>query len=171
MKSDPFGATTEIEYAHYLCHQGLLWAVTDIGTGVLIAGPKIWSITVGANPLHMEFSVSAGATGLMELLELNSITDGTPITPINYNRIAGMSRPILSTFFKDSTAPSISATLMSKLVPTGYNVAGNRSGMLRDGAEFNLKPSTKYAIRFTTDTDTVKAGLMMACYEPIVGRM
>jgi hypothetical protein len=170
MKLDPYGANTEAEYAHYLSHIGALYSLTDYAAAIAIATPKLYQVKTGANELHLEFAYVALTSGLLEFADVTGFTtDGSPLVPLCYNRKPNFAKPLTVVIYKDPTVPAGAGTSFFKAVPAAYNVAGNRSGFLRDGAEFNLAPNSRYLFRFTTDADGNKGFLTLSFYEPPLG--
>lgn len=167
MDRDPISGTEVIiSYAHHKVHAGELFNAVDQDTDVDIASPKYWMLrTPAGSPVHMAITVNASGGVLAEFFENPTITgDGTPVTPVAFNRQASEATTVL--FFKDTTV-SGDGTLLSAKRTGGAGVGPTKfGGEARPGSEFVLAANQDYIMKVTAVADNTQVGIEAEFYEP-----
>lgn len=160
MAKDVAGRTITIDVGHDNVHQEKYFEVTAYNT-LSASGTIALVLTTGTKKAHALFNVIASNTGVVILREGDTATLGTDLTVFNHD--FSSKRTALTTAKQDPTI-SVAGTV-KKTVPVGSNTPIKIGGELRQGAEFILKPSTKYTLIFTADNNSTRVAVSAEFYE------
>lgn len=161
-------ADIQIDLVHSLVHQGGVWVVSDYDADVDNAAPKYWRITTAAAVYpHIQLALAVSASGLVQLYEGGTFdaTPGTQLTAYNLNR--NSSAAPSTTFFYDTVSTADGTLIDQEYVPGGDRLQTRVGSQARTTAEWVLKPSTTYYVKFTPDADDTKAAIEIEFYERV----
>lgn len=156
---------------HKMVHLGLFYEANYFAEGIADDGTlEIMAQTAAAQSTHLRFIVSAGGDAKFQVFEGTSVSgNGTPITPINRNRIS--SNIAVTSFHRSPTINSAGdgtdLTNGGYFIPGGSGFFATGGGSASSFQEFILKPSETYLFRLTNIAGTAQPlGMIMEFYEP-----
>lgn len=144
---DLTGALVTIDYPHHEIHAGNYYSVSyrspDDGN-LADNGSIAYALTTGSVYAHLIAMGACGGDAELALYEAPDISAGTPVTPLNHNRISTHVSTV--TVVRDPTVNDTGDLLDMLLVPggTGGNAIGS-TGNQRE--EWILAPATVYLVR------------------------
>lgn len=152
-----------IDYVHHRLHEGDLFSVNRVSTGVNIAAPKrflLKSPDTATQP-HFIFSVEAQPGAMVEVFENPTVTvNGSALTAVNNNRRSANTAEMA--VFED---PTITVDGTSIFVDRTGTIASGGKISIPYNDEFVLKQNTNYQIKVTPLADSTAVSAHFNWYE------
>lgn len=173
MSMDPFHwAHTFIDAEHRLVHEGLVYSVSSVQTGIANGASASFLMKVPAGVFPharvIDWSASNGA-GTIFLYEDTAVSgDGTTVDIRNRNRVS--SRTASSTLFVGPTVTNVGTELDRVFLPDvgGGGFFAGPAGIFgsQPGEEWVFKPNSNYMFRLTNNSGAaITIGFNLAWYE------
>ena len=155
---------------HYAVHNGKLFGVgvkTAAGSNIADDGSFDFLMRVGSGELHFVGEVVAGGDAESFLYEDATVTDGTAwgtvITPSNRKR--GSEDTLKTLFYANPSVSDVGDMIGARYLAGGSGPKAG-GGVVRSGAEWELKPNTVYLVRaYNRSGGAVPMQILGSCYE------
>lgn len=162
------GALVTLDWEHHKVHTGETFSVSyksPDNSPLADNGTIIFAITTSTKEAHFISSAAAGGDAEVEILEGTTFTGGTGTAMTAYNKNRSSVNTPISTVRRDVTITGDGTLIFNKFLPGGVGgVAQGVSSETRD--EWELKPSTVYAVRLTNRAGNAQpASLAIEWYE------
>jgi len=162
-----YGLLGVIRAEHYQIHVGNHFFAGDIDEDVDITTPKEWLIIAPpSKAAHVMATVRSSKNGKVEIFEAPTTTDdGTAVTAFNNDRRGGGPKAATLQVFYDPTVTD-DGTLLLPLAVGDDSSSGKGSGGLSDAeSELIVNESTKYLIKYTSNSDNNRVSIVVDWYE------
>lgn len=144
------GALIVMESVHHEVHEGEMFHASYTASSLANGNNLDMLLVVGASEVHATWEVFAGGQVTVTLYEAPTIQaagDGTAVTAYNMKR-ASTNAPTATVFHTPTVTATGTTTLVNgRILPGGTSPTTRVGGGIRSGAEWILKPSTKYLMR------------------------
>jgi len=162
------GAALVIDTIHHEVHEGEMFHASHTN-GSVSNGAKVdmLLVTGAAVETHVSWEVFAGGQVTVYLYEgATTSANGTAITVYNMKRNSLNAPDGVVTHTPTVTATGTTALVNGRILPGGTSPTTRVGGGIRSGAEWILKPGTKYLMRITnTSGGTIAINVALEWYE------
>lgn len=169
----PFDATTGaalvMETVHHEVHEGEMFHAAYTNGSVANGANLDLQLTTGAKEAHTTWEVFAGGQVTVSLYEAPTTSGGTAVTAYNLKR-SSTNTPTGAVAHTPTVTATGTVTLVNgRILPGGNSPQTRVGGGIRSGAEWILKPATKYLMRVNNSSgSTIAVNCVLEWYEEAV---
>lgn len=163
------GATITMDVVHHEVHEGEMFHVSHTVTSAANGANVDVQLTTGAKEAHTAWEVFAGGQVTVYLYEAPTTSGGTALTPYNMKRASTETPTAAVVHTPTVTSVGSVALVNGRVLPGGTSSQTRVGGGIRSGAEWILKPSTKYLMRINNSSgSTIAVNVALEWYEETV---
>jgi len=162
-----YGLLGVIRAEHYQIHTGNHFFAGDIDEDVDIASPKEWLIIAPpSKAAHILATVHSTKNGKIEVFEGPTTTDnGTAVPAFNNDRRGGGPTAATLQIFYDPTVTDDGTLLLPQVVGDDSSSGKGSGGLSEAESELIINESTKYLIKYTSNSDNNRVSIDVDWYE------
>ena len=166
----PFDATTGaaliMDTVHHEVHEGEMFHAAYTNSSVANGANLDLQLTTGAKEAHTTWEVFAGGQVTVSLYEAPTTSGGTAVTAYNLKR-SSTNTPTGAVAHTPTVTATGTVTLVNgRILPGGNSPQTRVGGGIRSGAEWILKPATKYLMRVNNSSgSTIAVNCVLEWYE------
>lgn len=160
------GAALMIDVVHHEVHEGEMSHAAYTNASVANGANVDFQLTTGLKEAHTTWEVFAGGQVTVSLYEAPTTSGGTAVTAYNMKR-ESTNTPLSTVVHTPTVTATGSVALVNgRILPGGTSPQTRVGGGIRSGAEWILKPSTKYMMRVNnTSGSTIAVNVVLEWYE------
>lgn len=166
------GGLVTLETIHHEVHEGEMFHTGYTNSNLANGNNVDMLFVTGAKEAHATWEVFAGGQVTVTLYEAPTVaggSEGTALTVYNMKR-ASLNAPVSAAYHTPTVGATGTTTLVNgRILPGGNSPTTRVGGGIKSGAEWILKPSTKYLLRANNSSGgAIACNVVLEWYEETV---